>query len=461
MMREESGENMSSQPLPNSIRRGGLEQGFTLIELMVALALSAILSIMIMMVSTSAQETYTGTLQKVEVYNRFRLALNTVKNDFAAWIPTQELEFYSDGEGGAGRRNFHFEMGEEIEDARDEYGFGVVDGGTIGEYDEFAHVIQRHYESREKQQFMDGDRSAKIHDAYQVYFRAMTYIEGQVREANIEYMLADPAKPWKNGIPQPPDSVEMDNVRDLVLYKIVRFLRIDSKLVTNFSKHPITRRIIEVATNVTDFRVEYMSDNPFQRSRRKGAPKFRTPEEDYKDPVELATRSRRTKSGKGYIYTKKFGYGSVKLAEKFPLAIAQTAVWGDSNIARNAGRRPQAVRVGFTGNPSISFAELVPGDKVYIFTDAERGGKKAGGNIAGRLAAFPAGDYTVKTNINGMLEFVEDIDSTLWGGKDQPGVRYKAAYMPAALRLTIRMVDDEGLSPKTMQQVVWLRRKSR
>ncbi|HBO52781.1 MAG TPA: hypothetical protein DD471_12420, partial [Planctomycetes bacterium] len=73
-MREESGENMSSQPLPNSIRRGGLEQGFTLIELMVALALSAILSIMIMMVSTSAQETYTGTLQKVEVYNRFRLA---------------------------------------------------------------------------------------------------------------------------------------------------------------------------------------------------------------------------------------------------------------------------------------------------------------------------------------------------------------------------------------------------
>ena len=37
MMREESGENMSSQPLPNSIRRGGLEQGFTLIELMVAL----------------------------------------------------------------------------------------------------------------------------------------------------------------------------------------------------------------------------------------------------------------------------------------------------------------------------------------------------------------------------------------------------------------------------------------
>ena len=75
----------------------GTEAGFTLIELMVALALSAILSIMIMMVSTSAQETYTSTLQKVEVYNRFRLALSTLTADFSAWIPTQELEFYSDG----------------------------------------------------------------------------------------------------------------------------------------------------------------------------------------------------------------------------------------------------------------------------------------------------------------------------------------------------------------------------
>ena len=192
----------------------GTEAGFTLIELMVALALSAILSIMIMMVSTSAQETYTSTLQKVEVYNRFRLALSTLTADFSAWIPTQELEFYSDGKGGAGRRNFHFEMGEEISDTRDEHGFGVVDGGIIKEYDEFAHIIQLHYQSKEKQQMLDGDTSAKTHDAYQVYFRAMTYIEGQNREANIEYMLADPSKPFKNGIPQPPDKVEMDKVRD-------------------------------------------------------------------------------------------------------------------------------------------------------------------------------------------------------------------------------------------------------
>ena len=44
---------------------------------------------------------------------------------------------------------------------------------------------------------------------------------------------------------------------------------------------------------------------------------------------------------------------------------------------------------------------------------------------------------------------------------DQKLVLYKAAYLPSAVRITLRMVDDEGLHPKTMQQVVWLKRRSR
>lgn len=466
----------SMQRVPGSIsaaeRREGAREGFTLIELMVALALSAILSIMIMMISTSAQETYSGTLRTVEVYNRFRLALNTLKEDLSAWIPTQELEFYADGKGGAGRRNFHFEPGEQIPDAKDSYGPGVVNGGTAG-YDEFAHIIQQHYLSNEVGQYNEGNSDYKRHDAYQVYFRTMTYIEGQNREANIEYMLVDPGRPkseWKNGVPPPPvkygeargrEVSGRDKIRDLALYKVVRFFRISQDLITKPHLHPVERRVVEVATNVTDFRVEFLSENPFGRSS-KNPPKFRTPEEDYSNKYgELAVRAKKEKTSRNrFKYTKTFGYGSVMLNKKFPKATAQSAVWGDDKL-RNAAKKPQPVRMGFRGSSMINFGEIVPGDRVYIFTDTERGGKKAGGNIAGRLAAFPSGDYTVKTNINGMLEFVEDIDSSLWNGKDQSGVLYKVAFMPTALRITLRMVNDEGLNPKTMQQVIWLRRRSR
>ena len=72
-----------------------------------------------------------------------------------------------------------------------------------------------------------------------------------------------------------------------------------------------------------------------------------------------------------------------------------------------------------------------------------------------------SGEYTVKSNIQGQLEFVEDIDCSMWYGKDQGPINYKAAFIPSALRITIRMVDEEGRNPKTMQQEIWLRRKAK
>ena len=41
------------------------------------------------------------------------------------------------------------------------------------------------------------------------------------------------------------------------------------------------------------------------------------------------------------------------------------------------------------------------------------------------------------------------------------GILYKAAYMPSAIRITLRVVDDQGMNPKTLQREIWLRRRSR
>ncbi len=85
----------------------------------------------------------------------------------------------------------------------------------------------------------------------------------------------------------------------------------------------------------------------------------------------------------------------------------------------------------------------------------------ASASAARALTQFPTGDFTVKANFGGLLEFSADIDSTEWAGQSQSGILYKAPFLPAAVRITMRVVDDSGANPKTLQRVVWVRRRSR
>lgn len=451
---------------PNPFR-AGRRAGFTLVELMVALALAAIISVSIMFISSQARLAYDETVKKVDVYNRFRYALHTIEKDLRNWVPTSELEFYTDGRGKGARTNSHWGPGEEVPDRRDELGPGIVDGGVLGEYDEYAQIIQRQYLSREPYQGED-----KLHDAFQLYFRTFTYIDGESRLANVEYMLVDPNKAQGASLPPPPEKVEPAEVSNLALYKVIRYFQIDYNVVLRPNDIPVKRKVIEVCSNITDFKVEYLVDKE-RRARLNAAPRaetnlsvdFRTPEEDFKNPVELITRPRQdSKLGPTGGYRKMFGYGSVKLNEKIPQGVAYPARRGDDNLLGGADHRP--VRFGFQGSQEVSFTELIPGDKIFIFTQSSRGeqaqaaGVGSAGNIS-KLNQFPSGDYTVKTNLDGLLEFEENIDSTPWNNENQTGIYYKASFLPAAVRVTLRVVDDKGENPKTLQREIWLRRRSR
>ncbi len=435
--------------------------GFTLIELMVALMLAAIVSMSIMMISSQARLAYEETVKKVDVYNRFRFALQQLENDFKNWIPTGDLEFYQDGSGRAGKLNSHWDPGEEVSDVRDAFGLGVRDGGTYREYDEFAFIEERHYKSREPD---PEDPETREHAAFRAYFQTMTYVDGAMRLANVEYYLADPKKTMGNGSRAPgfPTVVEPEHVPNLSLIKVVRYYEITHGSIQKVNETPVKRRVIEVATNVTDFRVEYTVDPQLeQRRRSKSEIEFFTPESEYKAPFEVALKPERIESG---VYRRSFGYGSVKLDQSFDLATAEPDFRGDRRVGLNNGRHAP-VRVGFKGNTRVRFAQLVPGDRIFLFTEGNRAARAQGGGGGGaglaNLVRFSAGDYTVKTNLNGLLELEEDIDSTEWGGQTQSGILYKAPFLPSAVRITMRIVDDKGLNPKTLQKTVWLRRRSR
>ena len=451
--------SVAGQSCPVRERRG---EGFTLIELMVALGLAAVISVSIMMISSQARLAYDNTVKMVDVYNRFRFAMQQIEADIKQWVPTGEMEFFQDGAGRGGKLNSHWDPGEEADDRSDpKWGPYVRDGGVLGEYDEFPFIEQGHYVSTER-----GQTEEKQHDAYRIYFQTFTYVAGEERLANVEYYLANPNKTLgRSKLPAIASGrIETDNVPDLMLVKVTRYYKIDAKTILKPNETPIEREFVEVATNITDFKLEYTVDPKLQGRMRAKEVSFVTPKQDYDKPLEVAVRPERIRrEGK---YLKRFGYGSVKLDVKYDKGTAYPGARGDRNVGLNRGRH-EPVRFGFQGGQTTQFAQLIPGDKIFIFTESNRAARAAGGGggrgagAAAQLVRFPSGDYTVKGNRSGLLELREDIDSVEWNGQTQSGVLYKAPYVPAAVRITMRVVDDRGENPKTLQRVIWLRRRSR
>ena len=72
------------------------ESGFTLLELLVALTLAAIISLIIAQVGTDSQKMYDSTITTVETYQKFRYALDDINENLSKMVPTASLEFYQD-----------------------------------------------------------------------------------------------------------------------------------------------------------------------------------------------------------------------------------------------------------------------------------------------------------------------------------------------------------------------------
>ena len=88
---------------------------------------------------------------------------------------------------------------------------------------------------------------------------------------------------------------------------------------------------------------------------------------------------------------------------------------------------------------SYRFSQLSLGDSIFIWSDG--------------ATQFPIDEYTVRRNDNGKLYFDEPIDSTEWDS-DQSSLRFRAAYVPTAVRVSIRVLNDEGLEPRTLSIMV-------
>jgi len=108
-----------------------------------------------------------------------------------------------------------------------------------------------------------------------------------------------------------------------------------------------------------------------------------------------------------------------------------------------------------TGNPvlpyfyvgNLKFAELGIGDTIYLWPDQSA------------RQYFDGGEFTVRNIVNGRLTFVEPVETSAWRG-DKTGIRFKAAYLPHALRLTMVISDREGKYTHRLQRIVHMATKT-
>ena len=397
------------------------EQGFTLLELMVALSLAAIISLSISSVGTQAQRIYEATTSKVDVYQKFRYALRDMETTLRGWEPTTSLEYFvdvNDQNSNVGK-NSHWDEGEEQTIKGPNLAGGIPD-----RYDEGAKIIERTYT------IVNGPFETK-HDAYSVYFRGPVTIDGVSKLANVEYLLVDPrtiqqAEEDDRDVeifPIGADSDEeiVDNT-NLVLLKVVRYLDINAD---NYDRddNVVKQTITEICSGVTDLRIEYFYDNIFDQ--RSGA--FCTPSTE-RDLVRSESPPKEISSD---VWVKEFLYGGFN---DFSRGVG---VRGRRDVATGVDEPTYFQARG--GADDNRFSQLSLGDSIFIWSDG--------------ATQFPIDEYTVRRNDNGKLYFDEPIDSTEWDS-DQSSLRFRAAYVPTAVRVSIRVLNDEGLEPRTLSIMV-------
>lgn len=390
------------------------ESGFTLLELLVALTLAAIISLIIAQVGTDSQNMYDSTITTVETYQKFRYALDDINENLSKMVPTASLEFYQD----QGRSRGYWDEGEELKDQ--DVGPNL-EGGTPREYDEAATLFERKY-------LLEDPRPDEPQEHWNdsIYFKAPVEVGGVIRLANVEYFLADPRRLENNdqdGKIPADDEISYLNSRSLVLLKVVRYIDLNESNY-NSTEVRVKKVISELCSNVTDLKIEYYYDNYFDN--KPGG--FMSPSVEV--TPELVDSEDTTLRNVAGTLKKRFLYGG------FKSRIRTNAIRGVRNIETGS---MMPVQFNYSGNNKIRFSQLETGDKLYIWTD--------GGS------SFPSGEFTLLYNSEGRLLLKEPIPSSTWE-QDPGGLRFRAPFVPPAFRVSVRVLNEKGEEPRTLTMVV-------
>ncbi|MCX7703856.1 MAG: type II secretion system GspH family protein [Planctomycetota bacterium] len=206
-----------------------MNRGFTLTELIVAIAIMLIIIGVLTYLYSGARRTFADCMETTELYHGIRSAFDMIENEIGVAQVTHDMEFFEDA---LTSKNNHFDETEKW--------WGL---GKNNRIPEFPDTRNKYTPAMTifGSEYTDNNNTRRRADM--LYFKGITMVAGKKREALILYRLDTSNK-------------EMPILKKYVLYKA------DPGSGKDYVEEPSDGSGQDICIGVTDIMIEYFYDDP-------------------------------------------------------------------------------------------------------------------------------------------------------------------------------------------------------
>jgi prepilin-type N-terminal cleavage/methylation domain-containing protein len=341
--------------------------GFTMLELLIAVTLMAILTSAVGYVFVTAKNLFVQADSTIQIYQNARNALDVMERELSVMEKTHDINFFIDS-GVTANKHFdqgeqHWGLGNRLEPPDPSYAYAMTIYGN---------------------EYPDPGSAYRPHRADIIYFKSLTMVGGKERSALIIYRLdtADPTKP--------------------ILKKYVLYKKIDPTTSSyTYIEEPPDGTGQDICLYVSDFEVKYYYDSPLDSL----PPDF----------VSIPVNTKQV-----FCYIGIMRQGTIDASGAFSAS-------------------------GYTGTRHIDlFAQIGARDRVYLYDGQPKG--------ENGWSSTNDSDYLIDTiDKNGKITFVTAEPPI---PKNITGVNFRAAYLPGALKITLKVMDAKALQRRTITRII-------
>jgi type II secretory pathway pseudopilin PulG len=378
-------------------------RSFTIVELMVAMALMIILTAVIVIIFAKSRDVSLYSEAQAQVFQNARYAMDVMASDLASIIKTIDMEPFIDKiDPNTREKNGHYDIGED---------YAKVLGGPYEERYDFSLTIhQGEYEMRHRGETL-------THWADTIFMKTITTDKGRPVEGFVSYGLS-----------------ETDQPRPVLRRRVEYYDRQARMMIPNPARED------DICFFVTDFRVEFYYVN-----YRDSAGKPRKPG-IWLTPKAAHDMGILDPEPKAETYVFNYHYDG-RLKGRIDMQAS-----GRGKLLVNAA---DGNRVSFKTDRDFTFPQLVPGDRIYIYGAIP---KKPPGQMPWIFdSELTIGEISANSK---QIYFQERVILEPMSNAPLPSAmtcNYRAGFLPAALRITIRVKDERADAIRTIQRVFWVR----